>query len=78
MKLKLVIGNKIYSTWSLRPWLVLKYFNIPFDEVRINLRDKNAKKNILKFLSKLSSFSKLFYIFVFYFFKKNDKRRTFK
>ena len=20
MKLKLVIGNKIYSTWSLRPW----------------------------------------------------------
>lgn len=44
MKLKLVIGNKIYSTWSLRPWLVLKYFNIPFDEVRIKLRDKNTKK----------------------------------
>jgi len=43
MKLKLVIGNKIYSTWSLRPWLVLKYFNIPFDEVRIKLRDRKIR-----------------------------------
>ncbi len=24
MKFKLVIGDKIYSTWSLRPWLLLK------------------------------------------------------
>ena len=49
MKFKLVIGDKIYSTWSLRPWLLLKYFNIPFTEVKIKLRDKNTKKNILKF-----------------------------
>lgn len=49
MKLKLVIGDKIYSTWSLRPWLLLKYFNIPFNEVQIKLRNKNTKKNILKF-----------------------------
>ena len=44
MKLKLVIGDKIYSTWSLRPWLLLKYFNIPFNEVQIKLRNKNTKK----------------------------------
>jgi glutathione S-transferase len=49
MKFKLVIGDKIYSTWSLRPWLLLKYFNIPFAEAKIKLRDKNTKINILKF-----------------------------
>lgn len=32
--MKLLIGNRNYSTWSLRPWLVLKHFDIPFtDEV---------------------------------------------
>lgn len=35
--LKLVIGNKNYSTWSLRPWLLLKHFGVPFEEVRIAL-----------------------------------------
>ncbi|WP_018150498.1 glutathione S-transferase family protein [Leeia oryzae] len=30
--LTLYIGNKNYSSWSLRPWLVLKHFNIPFTE----------------------------------------------
>ena len=46
MKFKLVIGDKIYSTWSLRPWLLLKYFNIPFVEAKIKLRNINTKKNI--------------------------------
>lgn len=32
--MKLLIGNRNYSTWSLRPWLVLAHFDIPFtDEV---------------------------------------------
>jgi glutathione S-transferase len=33
----LVIGNKNYSSWSLRPWLLLRHFGIAFDEVRILL-----------------------------------------
>ena len=33
----LVIGNKAYSSWSLRAWLLLKHAGIPFDEVRIPL-----------------------------------------
>ena len=33
----LVIGNKNYSSWSLRPWLAMKVAGIPFDEVRIPL-----------------------------------------
>jgi glutathione S-transferase len=30
---RLYIGNKNYSSWSLRPWLLLKHFDVPFDEV---------------------------------------------
>ena len=33
----LVIGNKNYSSWSLRPWLVMKLAGIPFTELRIPL-----------------------------------------
>ena len=29
--LKLVIGNKNYSSWSMRPWLALRANNITFD-----------------------------------------------
>jgi glutathione S-transferase len=35
--LTLVIGNKNYSSWSLRPWLALKHLGIEFDEVLIQL-----------------------------------------
>ncbi len=35
--LTLVIGNKNYSSWSLRPWLLLTEAGIPFDEVRLSL-----------------------------------------
>lgn len=30
--IKLLIGNRNYSTWSLRPWLVLAHFGIPFED----------------------------------------------
>ncbi len=30
--LKLIIGNKKYSSWSMRPWLVLTHFGINFEE----------------------------------------------
>ena len=35
--LKLVIGNKTYSSWSLRPWLLLRERGIPFEEICIPL-----------------------------------------
>jgi glutathione S-transferase len=37
MTLRLVIGNKNYSSWSMRPWLALRANNIPFEEVFISL-----------------------------------------
>ena len=30
--MKLVIANKAYSSWSLRPWMLLTVFGIPFEE----------------------------------------------
>jgi glutathione S-transferase len=50
MALTLVIGNKNYSSWSMRPWLALKACNIAFDEVSIPLYTGDAdKQRILKF-----------------------------
>jgi len=31
--MKLLIGNKNYSSWSMRPWVLLTHFEIPFEEV---------------------------------------------
>ncbi len=31
--MKLLIGNKNYSSWSMRPWVLLTHFDIPFEEV---------------------------------------------
>jgi glutathione S-transferase len=33
--MKLYIGNKNYSSWSMRPWVLLKAFDIPFDEIKL-------------------------------------------
>ena len=35
--MKLVIGNKNYSSWSLRPWLLMSHAGIPFEEVPVRL-----------------------------------------
>jgi glutathione S-transferase len=42
----LVIGNKNYSSWSLRPWLLLKTKGIAFDEVRVPLYQRQSKAAI--------------------------------
>jgi glutathione S-transferase len=46
--LKLVIGNKNYSSWSLRPWLVLEHFGIPFEEEKILLDLPDSKSRLLE------------------------------
>ena len=43
----LVIGNKLYSAWSLRPWLVLKAFDIAFDEDVIPMYQDDTKERML-------------------------------
>lgn len=46
MALKLIIGNKNYSSWSLRPWLALKALDIPFEEVTVLLGDEDFKERV--------------------------------
>lgn len=45
----LVIGNKNYSSWSLRPWLLLKHLGVDFDEVRISLYVEGSREKILEY-----------------------------
>jgi glutathione S-transferase len=45
--LKLVIGNKNYSSWSLRPWLYLRESGIEFEEVHISLFSGGAWRDEL-------------------------------
>jgi glutathione S-transferase len=35
MPLQLYIGNKNYSSWSMRPWVLMRQLGIPFDEVQL-------------------------------------------
>ncbi len=48
MPIKLVIGNKSYSSWSLRPWILAAHLHIPFEEVLINMYDDKGKKAMRK------------------------------
>ena len=45
-ELTLVIGNKNYSSWSLRPWLALRHAGIPFTDKMILLSGDNWEKAI--------------------------------
>ncbi|HHG89573.1 MAG TPA: glutathione S-transferase family protein [Devosia sp.] len=46
--MKLLIGNKNYSSWSLRPWLVLKHFDIAFEEEMLLLNGENWKQKMIE------------------------------
>ncbi|MCW5691497.1 MAG: glutathione S-transferase family protein [Pseudolabrys sp.] len=46
MLLKLIIGNKNYSSWSLRPWIAMTVAGIPFEEVLIPFETDEFKKTV--------------------------------
>jgi glutathione S-transferase len=48
-KFTLVIGNKNYSSWSLRPWLAMRQFGLDFDEVRIALYTPESPAKIRQY-----------------------------
>ena len=48
-ELKLVIGSKTYSSWSLRPWLLLRYHNVAFREIPIALNQPDTPKRIAEY-----------------------------
>jgi glutathione S-transferase len=45
-RLVLVIGNKIFSSWSLRPWFAMTMVGLPFDEIVIPLDKPDTKRMI--------------------------------
>ena len=49
MALTLVIGNKNYSSWSLRPWLAMKMAAVEFGEIRIALDRPDTRSRILQY-----------------------------
>jgi glutathione S-transferase len=47
--LTIYLGNKNYSSWSLRPWLVLKHTTVAFNEVVIPLYESTSRATLLKY-----------------------------
>jgi glutathione S-transferase len=48
MSLTLIVGNKNYSSWSLRPWLAMRHAGLAFDEVPIRLGQPDTTAQILR------------------------------
>lgn len=44
--MQLIIGDKSYSSWSMRPWVLMRHFGIPFDETLIELRTPETSARI--------------------------------
>ena len=47
--MKLVIGNKNYSSWSMRPWLLMTALGIPFEEEKLSFADPGWKSRALRY-----------------------------
>ena len=47
-KLTLIIGNKNYSSWSLRPWIFMKTAGIEFEEKRVALFTDTTEEELNK------------------------------
>jgi glutathione S-transferase len=49
MSLTLIIANKAYSSWSLRPWILMRHLGIPFCEIVIPLAQESTRAEILRY-----------------------------
>jgi glutathione S-transferase len=45
----LIIANKAYSSWSFRPWILMRHFGIPFEEVTVPLGRPETRAEILRY-----------------------------
>jgi glutathione S-transferase len=57
--LKLYIGNKNYSSWSMRPWVLLKQTGIAFDEVRVRFDSFDADSEFKRAMGPVSPTGKV-------------------
>lgn len=49
MALKLILGNKNYSSWSLRPWIAMRHAGLTFAEEVIPLYESGSRERILNY-----------------------------
>ncbi len=49
MPLRLIIGNKNYSSWSLRPWIAMKVAGIAFEETVVPLYQPGSRDQVLQY-----------------------------
>lgn len=56
---KLYIGNKNYSSWSMRPWVLLTQAGIPFEEVQVRFDSFDTDSSFRKTLSGITPVSKV-------------------
>jgi len=56
---KLYIGNKNYSSWSMRPWVLMKQAGIPFDEVKVRFDSFEANSQFKNTIGKLNPVAKV-------------------
>jgi glutathione S-transferase len=49
MALTLIIGNKNYSSWSLRPWIAMKTAGIPFEEKLVPLYEPGSAEQVARY-----------------------------
>lgn len=47
--LQLVIGNKNYSSWSMRPWVLMRHFELPFSEINIPLFTPGYQEQLARY-----------------------------
>ena len=57
--MQLVIGNKNYSSWSMRPWVLLRHFGIPFEERLVRFDSFDAGSTFKRTLAGLSPTGKV-------------------
>lgn len=57
--LKLYVGNKNYSSWSMRPWVLMKQAGIPFDEVHVRFDSFDAQSQFKQTLRGVSPTGKV-------------------
>ena len=57
--LKLAIGNKNYSSWSMRPWVLLRQFNIPFEELMLRFDSFEPGSRFKQAVTQLSPVGKV-------------------
>jgi glutathione S-transferase len=49
MTFTLVIANKTYSSWSFRPWILMRHFGIPFAEICIPMAQETTRSEMLRY-----------------------------